>query len=69
VAAVVSTDERFIIFIKLRLEFVARYSFEVPSATIKYGLGRIIFDDEASLHHTRSELHNDPFNCPFMALT
>ena len=33
-AAVVSTDATFITFLKLRLEFVARGSFEAPSATI-----------------------------------
>jgi len=33
-AAVVSTDEKFITFLKLRLEFVARGTFEAPSATI-----------------------------------
>ena len=33
-AAVVSTDERFITFLKLRLEFVARGSFQAPSASI-----------------------------------
>ncbi|MEB3265059.1 MAG: MgPME-cyclase complex family protein [Cyanobacteriota bacterium] len=33
-AAVISTDESFITFLKLRLEFVARGSFEAPSATI-----------------------------------
>jgi hypothetical protein len=33
-AAVVSTDEKFITFLKLRLEFVARGSFEAPSASI-----------------------------------
>ncbi len=33
-AAVVSTDEKFITFLKLRLEFVAVGSFEAPSATI-----------------------------------
>jgi len=33
-AAVVSTDEKFITFMKLRLEFVARGQFEAPSATI-----------------------------------
>lgn len=33
-AAVVSTDEKFITFLKLRLEFVARGSFEAPSAAI-----------------------------------
>ena len=33
-AAVVSTDETFITFLKLRLEFVAKGRFEAPSATI-----------------------------------
>ncbi len=33
-AAVVSTDSKFIDFLKLRLEFVAKGSFEAPSATI-----------------------------------
>ncbi|MFN5193731.1 MAG: MgPME-cyclase complex family protein, partial [Cyanobacteriota bacterium] len=33
-AAVISTDETFITFLKLRLEFVARGSFESPTATI-----------------------------------
>ena len=33
-AAVVSTDPKFIDFLKLRLEFVARGSFEAPSAAI-----------------------------------
>jgi hypothetical protein len=33
-AAVVSTDEKFITFMKLRLEFVAEGSFEAPSPTI-----------------------------------
>ncbi len=33
-AAVVSTDERFITFLKLRLEFVRQGSFEAPSASI-----------------------------------
>ena len=33
-AAVVSTDPSFITFLKLRLEFVVRGSFEAPSATI-----------------------------------
>ncbi len=33
-AAVVSTDEKFITFLKLRLEFVATGQFEAPSATI-----------------------------------
>jgi len=33
-AAVISTDETFITFLKLRLEFVARGRFESPSAAI-----------------------------------
>lgn len=33
-AAVVSTDEKFITFLKLRLEFVATGSFEAPIASI-----------------------------------
>ena len=33
-AAVISTDETFITFLKLRLEFVARGQFEAPSAAI-----------------------------------
>ncbi|MEB3234511.1 MAG: MgPME-cyclase complex family protein [Cyanobacteriota bacterium] len=33
-AAVVSTDETFITFLKLRLEFVLKGSFEAPSAEI-----------------------------------
>jgi hypothetical protein len=33
-AAVISTDAKFITFLKLRLEFVATGSFEAPSATI-----------------------------------
>jgi hypothetical protein len=33
-AAVVSSDEKFITFLKLRLEFVARGQFEAPSPTI-----------------------------------
>jgi hypothetical protein len=33
-AAVVSSDEKFITFMKLRLEFVARGSFEAPSPSI-----------------------------------
>lgn len=33
-AAVISTDPSFITFLKLRLEFVARGSFEAPSAAI-----------------------------------
>jgi hypothetical protein len=33
-AAVISTDEKFITFLKLRLEFVARGAFEAPSAAI-----------------------------------
>jgi hypothetical protein len=33
-AAVISTDPKFITFLKLRLEFVATGSFEAPSASI-----------------------------------
>ena len=33
-AAVVSTDEKFITFLKLRLEFVAKGQFEAPTAAI-----------------------------------
>lgn len=33
-AAVVSTDEKFITFMKLRLEFVVQGSYEAPSPTI-----------------------------------
>jgi hypothetical protein len=33
-AAVISTDANFITFLKLRLEFVARGSFQAPSASI-----------------------------------
>jgi hypothetical protein len=33
-AAVVSTDEKFITFLKLRLEFVLQGRFEAPSDTI-----------------------------------
>lgn len=33
-AAVVSTDEKFITFLKLRLEFVAQGRFEAPSGSI-----------------------------------
>jgi hypothetical protein len=33
-AAIVSTDEKFITFMKLRLEFVVRGSFEAPTASI-----------------------------------
>jgi len=33
-AAVISTDEKFITFLKLRLEFVAQGTFEAPSAAI-----------------------------------
>jgi hypothetical protein len=33
-AAVVSTDEKFITFLKLRLEFVLQGSFEAPSAAV-----------------------------------
>jgi hypothetical protein len=37
-AAVVSTDERFITFLKLRLEFVVKGQFEAPSAAIPEAL-------------------------------
>ena len=37
-AAVVSTDEKFITFLKLRLEFVAYGQFEAPSASIPNAL-------------------------------
>jgi hypothetical protein len=37
---VVSTDEKFITFLKLRLEFVARGSFEAPSAAIPDALAQ-----------------------------
>jgi hypothetical protein len=37
-AAVVSTDATFITFLKLRLEFVARGSFDAPSAAIPEAL-------------------------------
>ena len=40
-AAVVSTDEKFITFLKLRLEFVATGSFEAPSATIADALATV----------------------------
>jgi len=40
-AAVVSTDEKFITFLKLRLEFVARGQFEAPSATIPDALAGV----------------------------
>ncbi|MFN5118892.1 MAG: MgPME-cyclase complex family protein [Cyanobacteriota bacterium] len=40
-AAVVSTDEKFITFMKLRLEFVARGSFEAPSASIPDALASL----------------------------
>ena len=40
-AAVVSTDETFITFLKLRLEFVARGRFEAPSATIPDALAGV----------------------------
>lgn len=33
-AAVISTDERFITFLKLRLEFVRQGAFEAPSASV-----------------------------------
>lgn len=40
-AAVVSTDEKFITFMKLRLEFVARGSFEAPSAGVPEALASL----------------------------
>jgi hypothetical protein len=40
-AAVVSTDPTFITFLKLRLEFVARGSFEAPSAAITDALASL----------------------------
>lgn len=40
-AAVVSSDEKFITFLKLRLEFVVTGSFEAPSATIPDALGSL----------------------------
>ena len=40
-AAVLSTDEKFITFLKLRLEFVAVCRFEAPSASIPDALASI----------------------------
>jgi hypothetical protein len=40
-AAIVSSDETFITFMKLRLEFVARSSFEAPSAAIPDALASL----------------------------
>ncbi len=40
-AAVVSTDEKFITFLKLRLEFVATGSFEAPSSSIPDALASV----------------------------
>ncbi|MFM7285627.1 MAG: MgPME-cyclase complex family protein [Cyanobium sp.] len=40
-AAVVSTDEKFITFLKLRLEFVATGHFQAPSASIADPLASI----------------------------
>jgi hypothetical protein len=40
-AAVVSTDATFITFLKLRLEFVARGSFDAPSAAIPEALASL----------------------------
>ena len=40
-AAVISTDETFITFLKLRLEFVAKGHFEAPSATIPDALAAV----------------------------
>ncbi|MFM7237776.1 MAG: MgPME-cyclase complex family protein [Cyanobium sp.] len=41
-AAVVSTDETFITFMKLRLEFVLRGQFEAPSVTIPDPLASLL---------------------------
>jgi hypothetical protein len=41
-AAVVSTDETFITFLKLRLEFVLRGRFEAPSAAIADPLASLV---------------------------
>ena len=38
-AAVISTDKKFITFLKLRLEFVASGEFEAPNSDIKNPLG------------------------------
>jgi len=40
-AAVVSTDEKFITFLKLRLEFVSNGSFEAPSTAIPDALAEL----------------------------
>ncbi|MBM5803736.1 MAG: DUF2488 family protein [Cyanobacteria bacterium K_DeepCast_35m_m2_155] len=40
-AAVVSTDEKFITFLKLRLEFVSTGSFEAPSTAIPDALAEL----------------------------
>jgi hypothetical protein len=40
-AAVVSTDEKFITFLKLRLEFVLQGRFDAPSATIPEALATL----------------------------
>lgn len=40
-AAVISTDPKFISFLKLRLEFVATGSFEAPSASIADALASL----------------------------
>ncbi|MEB3307218.1 MAG: MgPME-cyclase complex family protein [Cyanobacteriota bacterium] len=40
-AAVISTDETFITFLKLRLEFVARGSFEAPSTSVPDALASL----------------------------
>jgi len=40
-AAVVSTDAKFITFLKLRLEFVSTGSFEAPSTTIPDALAEL----------------------------
>ena len=40
-AAVISTDEKFITFLKLRLEFVVQGRFEAPSAAIPDALASV----------------------------
>ncbi|MCT0249655.1 MgPME-cyclase complex family protein [Synechococcus sp. CS-205] len=41
-AAVISTDSKFIDFLKLRLEFVAKGSFEAPTAAIEDPFAQIV---------------------------
>jgi hypothetical protein len=40
-AAVISSDEKFITFLKLRLEFVVKGHFEAPTTTIPDALGSL----------------------------